>query len=46
MNFLFSFIPKRINNGTIVEQGTHDGLVRQKGMYYSLIQNQLDLETV
>ncbi len=35
-----------INNGTIVEQGTHDGLVRQKGMYYSLIQNQLDLETV
>ena len=35
-----------INNGTIVEQGTHDGLVRQKGMYYSLIRNQLDLETV
>lgn len=34
-----------INNGTIVEQGTHDELVKQKGMYYSLIQNQLDLES-
>ena len=33
-----------LDNGSIVEQGTHDDLVNKKGLYYNLIKNQLELE--
>ena len=32
-----------LNNGMIAEQGTHEELLKLKGIYYSLIINQLDL---
>ncbi|WMX14518.1 peptidase domain-containing ABC transporter [Aureispira sp. CCB-E] len=35
-----------LDNGKIVEQGTHQTLLNQKGKYYQLVQNQLDVEQV
>jgi ATP-binding cassette, subfamily B, bacterial len=32
-----------LNRGEIVEQGTHDDLVENKGYYYELVRNQLEL---
>lgn len=32
-----------LNNGDIVESGTHDELVKKRGRYYNLIKNQLEL---
>ena len=32
-----------LKNGEITEQGTHEQLLQQKGFYYELIHNQLDL---
>lgn len=32
-----------LDNGKIVEQGTHDKLTRLKGKYYKLVKNQLEL---
>lgn len=32
-----------IDKGRIVEQGTHEELIRQKGYYYTLVNNQLEL---
>jgi ATP-binding cassette subfamily B protein len=32
-----------IDQGTIVEQGTHDALIRNQGPYYQLVKNQLDV---
>jgi ATP-binding cassette subfamily B protein len=32
-----------LEKGSIVESGTHDELTRQKGAYYGLVKNQLDL---
>lgn len=32
-----------LDNGQVVEQGTHDQLIRSRGKYYSLIKNQLEL---
>jgi ATP-binding cassette, subfamily B, bacterial len=32
-----------LNNGEIIEQGNHTELVKVKGLYYELIQNQLEL---
>lgn len=32
-----------LNNGRIVEQGTHTALTAKKGYYYELVKNQLDL---
>ncbi|WDF55253.1 peptidase domain-containing ABC transporter [Mucilaginibacter sp. KACC 22063] len=34
-----------LENGCIVEQGTHSQLVASKGQYYALVQNQLELGT-
>ena len=34
-----------LDGGRVVEQGTHQSLVRQQGLYFSLVRNQLDLET-
>lgn len=31
--------------GRLVEQGTHHSLVHQRGLYFNLVKNQLDLET-
>jgi ATP-binding cassette subfamily B protein len=33
-----------LDRGVIVETGTHNGLIRQKGAYYDLVKNQLELE--
>lgn len=33
-----------LEEGKIIEQGSHDALVRNKGAYYKLVRNQLDLE--
>jgi ATP-binding cassette subfamily B protein len=33
-----------INDGIIAEIGTHKSLVSKQGMYYNLVQDQLDLE--
>lgn len=35
-----------IDQGRIVEKGTHEQLVCQQGAYYSLVKNQLDLENI
>jgi len=32
-----------LNNGEVTEQGSHEALVRQRGYYYELIKNQLEL---
>ncbi|RZL45053.1 MAG: ABC transporter permease, partial [Pedobacter sp.] len=32
-----------INKGVIIEQGTHTALSQQKGEYYQLVKNQLEL---
>lgn len=32
-----------LEKGKIIEQGTHDALVAQKGAYYTLVKNQLEL---
>lgn len=32
-----------LNNGRLTEQGTHDKLTKQKGEYYNLVKNQLEL---
>ena len=32
-----------LNQGEIVERGTHQELVAQRGYYYSLVRNQLEL---
>lgn len=32
-----------IDQGTIVEQGTHDELIKNEGAYYRLVKNQLDV---
>ncbi len=32
-----------LDHGRIVEQGTHDELTRQRGAYFSLVRNQLEL---
>ena len=29
--------------GKVAEQGTHDCLIKQKGIYYQLVKNQLDI---
>ena len=34
-----------LDNGKIVEQGTHDVLTAQRGCYYQLVRNQLELGT-
>ena len=35
-----------IDQGKIVEQGSHIELVHAKGIYYELVKNQLDLEKI
>lgn len=35
-----------IDDGNIVEQGTHDELIKQKGHYYELIKNQIELAEI
>lgn len=32
-----------LNNGEIIENGTHENLIKLNGLYYSLIKNQLEL---
>ena len=32
-----------LESGAVVEQGTHNDLVKQKGQYYALVKNQLEL---
>lgn len=32
-----------LHEGKITERGTHDELIAQKGTYYELVKNQLDL---
>jgi ATP-binding cassette, subfamily B, bacterial len=34
-----------LDAGRVVEQGTHQQLVRRQGLYFNLVRNQLDLET-
>jgi ATP-binding cassette subfamily B protein len=34
-----------LDKGSIIEQGTHKELVKQKGSYYNLVKNQLELGT-
>jgi len=34
-----------LEKGKIAEQGTHSELIRQNGIYYQLIKNQLELGT-
>jgi ATP-binding cassette subfamily B protein len=33
-----------LEQGKLIEQGTHQTLAAQKGKYYELVKNQLDLE--
>ncbi|MGO4294258.1 peptidase domain-containing ABC transporter [Chitinophaga sp. RAB17] len=33
-----------LDEGTIVEQGTHESLIREKGAYYRLVKDQLEIE--
>lgn len=35
-----------IDQGKIVEQGTHEDLIQSKGSYYDLVKNQLELEKI
>jgi ATP-binding cassette subfamily B protein len=35
-----------LNEGKILEKGNHDSLVKEKGEYYKLVKNQLDLESM
>lgn len=35
-----------LNNGAIVEKGTHTELIALRGSYYTLVQSQLDLEKI
>lgn len=35
-----------LDQGRIVEKGTHEQLVCEQGVYYSLVKNQLDLENI
>lgn len=35
-----------LDKGTLVEKGTHEELVALKGVYYTLVQSQLDLEKI
>lgn len=32
-----------LDNGEVIEKGTHDELIKFKGKYFELIQNQLEL---
>lgn len=32
-----------LNNGSVIETGNHESLIKKKGAYYNLIKNQLDL---
>lgn len=32
-----------LSDGSVIEQGTHDELIRRKGEYYKLVRNQLEL---
>ena len=32
-----------LRHGKIVEEGTHEELIKQKGYYYKLVQNQIEL---
>lgn len=34
-----------MHNGSVVEQGTHDILVSQRGYYYTLVKNQIELDS-
>jgi ATP-binding cassette subfamily B protein len=34
-----------LNKGTLIEQGTHEALTGQRGTYYQLIKNQLELDS-
>ena len=34
-----------MDQGRIVEQGTHDELIEVKGLYYDLVKNQLEIGT-
>jgi len=34
-----------LDNGKIVEKGRHDELINNKGNYYNLVRNQLELGT-
>ncbi|MDB6117166.1 MAG: transporter ATP-binding protein, partial [Verrucomicrobiaceae bacterium] len=34
-----------LDGGRVVEQGNHQTLVGQRGLYFNLVRNQLDLET-
>ena len=33
-----------LNNGKVSEQGTHNSLLQQKGVYYNLVKNQLEMQ--
>lgn len=35
-----------VNDGTIIEQGSHDALLKEKGFYYELFHSQLQKEVV
>lgn len=35
-----------LDKGKIIEQGTHEELIKQKGSYFNLVKNQLDLEKI
>jgi ATP-binding cassette subfamily B protein len=35
-----------IDDGQIIEQGTHDELISQKGDYYDLVKNQIELSSI
>ena len=32
-----------LKKGGVAEQGTHEGLIAQKGYYYELVKNQIEL---
>ncbi len=46
VSFLCQFSPRRkflpVDHGDVVEQGTHESLMRQKGFYYKLYAAQFD----